>query len=75
MTRQTPKLGHDLTSREWEVLALLVVGYSNADIAKKLSINLSTARHHVSMVISKLDASNRAEAAALTVQHGLGLSN
>ena len=71
MTRQPPQLGHDLTSRENQVLALLVVGYSNADIAKKLSISLSTARHHVSMVISKLDASNRAEAAALAVQHGL----
>ena len=64
-------LGGDLTDREREVLALIVSGKSNADISETLAISLSTARFHVSTILSKLDATNRAEAAALAVKHGL----
>jgi NarL family two-component system response regulator LiaR len=63
--------GNDLTDREREVLALIVEGKSNVDIADELSVSLSTARFHVSTILSKLEASNRAEAAALAVKHGL----
>ena len=63
--------GGDLTDREREVLALIVSGKSNADISETLAISLSTARFHVSTILSKLDATNRAEAAALAVKHGL----
>jgi NarL family two-component system response regulator LiaR len=63
--------GHDLTDREREVLALIVVGKSNVEIADELSVSLSTARFHVSTILSKLGATNRAEAAALAVKHGL----
>jgi NarL family two-component system response regulator LiaR len=61
----------DLTPREIEVLALLVEGLSNPAIAARLSITRSTARAHVSHILSKLDASNRAEAVALALRHGL----
>lgn len=64
-------LGVDLTDREREVLALIVDGKSNAAISEMLSISLSTARFHVSTILSKLGATNRAEAAALAVKHGL----
>lgn len=64
-------LGDDLTDRELEVLALVVEGMSNQQIARQLNISLSTARSHVSTILSKLAAANRAEAAALAVQHGL----
>ena len=64
-------LGVDLTDREREVLALIVDGRSNAEISEMLSISLSTARFHVSTILSKLGATNRAEAAALAVKHGL----
>jgi NarL family two-component system response regulator LiaR len=64
-------LGDDLTERQREVLALLVEGLSNAEIADRLFISLSTARFHVSTILSKLGAANRAEAAALAVKHGL----
>ena len=64
-------LGGDLTDREREVLALIVSGKSNADISETLAVSLSTARFHVSTILSKLDATNRAEAAALAVKHGL----
>jgi len=68
---QPPKVGHDLTDRQREVLALLVQGLSNAAISKQLMISLSTARFHVSTILSKLGAANRAEAAALAVKHKL----
>ena len=63
--------GYDLTDREREVMALIVDGKSNAHIAESLGISLSTARFHVSTILSKLGAANRAEAAALAVKHRL----
>jgi NarL family two-component system response regulator LiaR len=65
------KLGYDLSDRELEVLALLVAGLSNDEIAERLVISPGTVRHHVSACISKLGASNRTHAAALAVEHGL----
>ena len=66
-----PKIGQDLTPREREVLALLVKGLSNADIAERLSISESTAKFHVSNILSKLHASSRGEAIALALQSDL----
>jgi NarL family two-component system response regulator LiaR len=63
--------GYDLTDREREVLDLIVEGKSNAEIADALAVSLSTARFHVSTILSKLGATNRAEAAALAVRHRL----
>jgi NarL family two-component system response regulator LiaR len=62
---------YDLTPREEEVLALMVEGLSNADIAEKLVIGLSTVKFHVSNILSKLDVSSRAEAMALATQERL----
>jgi NarL family two-component system response regulator LiaR len=70
-TKQESELGYDLTDRQKEVLALIVEGMSNAEIAERLVISLATVRFHVSTILSKLNASNRAEAAALAVRHGL----
>ncbi len=64
-------VGQDLTERQLEVLALVVQGLSNIEIAERLVVSVSTARHHVSQILAKLGASNRAEAAALAVRHGL----
>lgn len=66
-----PDVGHDLTARELDVLALLVEGLGNAEIAERLVISHHTARYHVSSILSKLGAANRAEAAALAVKLGL----
>jgi ATP/maltotriose-dependent transcriptional regulator MalT len=59
-----PRSNGELTTREQEVLDLLVLGMSNAQIAKSLFITEKTAGHHVSHILSKLGVRNRAEAAA-----------
>jgi NarL family two-component system response regulator LiaR len=65
------KPGTDLSQREQEVLALIVEGLSNEEIAERLVISPATARHHVSACIQKLGATNRAQASAMAVKLGL----
>jgi len=62
---------YDLTPRELQVLALLVQGLSNPDIAEQLMVSRSTAKAHVSNILSKLEVSNRAEAIALAIRKDL----
>jgi NarL family two-component system response regulator LiaR len=69
--KQQPEMGFDLTGRQKEVLALVVEGLSNGEIADRLVISLATARYHVSTILSKLGATNRAEAAAMAIRHSL----
>jgi NarL family two-component system response regulator LiaR len=64
-------LGEDLTPREREVLALLAEGLTNPEIAERLNVSRSTAKAHVSHILSKLEVSNRAEAVALAIKHKL----
>jgi NarL family two-component system response regulator LiaR len=63
--------GSDLSSREREVLALMVRGLNNPDIADELVIGRSTVKFHVSSILSKLGATSRTEAVALALQHRL----
>ncbi|KAA3662318.1 MAG: DNA-binding response regulator, partial [Chloroflexi bacterium] len=63
--------GKPLTPRQKEVLSLLVIGYSNREIAQKLNVRLPTARFHVSSILAKLGAANRAEASVIAVRQRL----
>jgi two-component system, NarL family, response regulator LiaR len=63
--------GADLTQREHEVLALMVTGLSNPEIAKVLHVSPATIKNHVSRILSKLGVTTRTEAAAIAVKHRL----
>ena len=65
------KPGEDLSDREREVLALMVQGLSNAQIAKELFVSLSTAKFHVSSILTKLGVASRTEAVSFAMQHHL----
>jgi len=61
-----------LTAREREVLALVAGGRSNQEIAASLFISYRTAKTHVSNILTKLGARDRAEAAIMARDAGLG---
>jgi len=60
-----------LSARECEVLALVVNGYSNREIAAELGIARNTVKNHLRSILAKLGVRNRAQAAAYAVSHGL----
>lgn len=61
-----PSLG--LTARERQVVAAIVVGCTNADIAEKFAISSKTVKHHLTKVFDKLGVSNRLELALFAVR-------
>jgi DNA-binding CsgD family transcriptional regulator/tetratricopeptide (TPR) repeat protein len=60
-----------LTTRELEVLGLLVEGQRNAQIAEHLVLSEKTVSHHVSAILGKLDVRTRGEASAEALRLGL----
>jgi len=68
-TNQLPAPGLDLTEREREVLALIVEGLNNTQIAGRLSVSPSTIKSHVSNILSKLGVASRTEAVTLALRN------
>ena len=60
-----------LSARECEVLALVVSGCSNQEIAGELGITRNTVKNHLRNIFVKLGVKNRVQAAAYAVSHGL----
>jgi two-component system NarL family response regulator len=61
----------ELTSREREVLELIVRGKSNKDIAAALAISEHTVKNHINNILGKLDVTDRAQAAIVALQRGI----
>jgi two-component system, NarL family, response regulator LiaR len=57
-----------LTSREKEILKLMVEGLNNAEIAERIVVSLSTVKYHVSNILSKMGVDNRVAAIAMAIQ-------
>jgi DNA-binding CsgD family transcriptional regulator len=60
-----------LTTREWEVLALVAAGHTNREIGVELFISNKTASVHITNVMNKLGAMSRYDAAAIATRLGL----
>lgn len=68
------KLGknlYGLTEREMEVLALIVDGLTNPQIAEKLVITISTTKTHVHSILQKLYVNTRSKAISMAMKEGL----
>jgi len=68
---QPPVPGLDLTEREHEVLAWMVEGLNNTQIAARLIVSPSTIKSHVSNILTKLGVSSHIEVVALALRHKL----
>ena len=60
-----------LTRRELEIVAAIVEGCTNRDIAQKFSLSEDTVKHHLTHIFDKLGVSNRLELAMFAVNHHL----
>jgi len=63
--------GPALTSRELDVLKLIVSGKSNKEIAGALSISEATVKTHINNILSKLGVTDRTQAATTAIQRGI----
>ena len=70
VTRDTGSPFEKLTRREREVLALLIDGYSNKEIARNIGVKEITVAFHLRGVFKKLGVSNRTKAAAKALREG-----
>jgi DNA-binding NarL/FixJ family response regulator len=66
-----PTYPDGLSRREVQVLKLLAAGHSNRQVAERLFVSPHTVANHVRHILSKTNTSNRTEAAAYAIRHGL----
>ena len=70
---RAPAFPDGLTQREVEVLGLVATVKMDREIAEVLFISVNTVGNHVRSILNKTDSTNRTEAAAYAIRHGLGL--
>jgi DNA-binding NarL/FixJ family response regulator len=68
---EPPKELDELTSREHEILRLIVTGLSNAEIGAELYISDTTVKTHVTHILQKLNLRDRVQAVVMAYQTGL----
>lgn len=69
-TRTMEGLAAPLTGRETQILTYIAEGNSNKEIARILDISEQTIKNHVSAILRKLNANDRAHAVALALRNG-----
>ena len=69
--KEKEKIRESLTARELEILELLIQGQSNQEIARYLTVSLSTVKTHIQHIIAKLEVSDRTQAAVRAIRLGL----
>jgi HD-GYP domain-containing protein (c-di-GMP phosphodiesterase class II) len=69
--RRRPTAPADLTPREIDVLRLIAIGHTTAQVAERLGITPKTTDHHIQHIYAKIGASNRSVATLFAMQHGL----
>ncbi len=60
-----------LTEREITILKLIMQGYANSQISKKIFISIHTVKAHIGSIIRKLDAKNRTNAVYIALKNNL----
>ncbi len=65
------QLVEPLSQREWEILRLVAEGLTNAEIAARLVVDISTVKKHINHVYSKLGVTSRVEATSRARESGL----
>jgi DNA-binding NarL/FixJ family response regulator len=66
-----PKKTFGLTARELDVVAAIVSGFTNREIAGRFSISEQTVKHHLRNIFDKVGVSNRLELALFAINHQL----
>ncbi len=69
--RERGDLGHSLTERELEILRLVAIGATTAEIARTLFLSTHTVRNYVRRILARLEARSRSEAVATALTRGL----
>jgi two-component system, NarL family, nitrate/nitrite response regulator NarL len=62
---------YGLTRREMQMVAAIVEGSSNREIAQKFNVREDTVKHHLTSIFGKLDVSTRLELALFAIEHRL----
>lgn len=70
-TSKPNRANFGLSARELEVVAAITAGYSNKEIAHKLSLSEQTVKHHITNIFDKVGVSNRMELVLFAVSHQL----
>jgi DNA-binding NarL/FixJ family response regulator len=63
--------GYELTTRELDVLRLIVAGKSNKEIGVGLTISEATVKTHINSILGKLGVTDRTQAATTAIQRGI----
>ncbi len=68
---QAPRENFGLTARELQVVTAIVAGFTNREVAQRLTLSEQTVKHHITNIFDKLGVSNRMELTLFAISHHL----